>query len=224
MPDTIEAFIGRLQSEGVTAGKQAAEKLEAEAEQRAAQILKEAETQATNIRGQAEADAARYREKIEGELRLAVRDTVLTLRETLGRMLQSVIAAEVESHLSDEGFLKELIHEVLRQYAQGDSEGRSVIRINLTPEMERQLAHWAVHELRPAIAGSGRHIDMRHALQTAGFEYHMAGGTVQVTTESVAAKLHELARPELRRLLNAAGETVGDACDCEAVQAQCGAR
>jgi V/A-type H+/Na+-transporting ATPase subunit E len=223
MPDTIEAFIGRLQSDGVTAGKQAAEKIEAEAKQHAAQILKDAETQATNIRGQAEADAARHRERVEGELRLAVRDTVLTLRETLGRMLQSVLTADVESHLSDEGFLKELIHEVLRQYAQADSEGRNVIRINLTPEMERQLAHWAVHELRPAIADSGRHIDMRHSLDMAGFEYQVSNGTVQVTTESVVAKLHELARPELRRLLSTSS-AADDACNVAAVQAQCGAR
>lgn len=220
MPDTIEAFVGRLQSEGVEAGKQAAAKIEAEANERAAQIVKDAEAQAADIRARAEGDAALHRSQIEGELRLAVRDKVLALRETLSGMLGRVLAARVETQLADGAFLKELIQEVLRQYAQADSEDRGDIRINLSPEMERQLADWAVHELRQMLADSGRHVELHGTLKKAGFEYRVKSGTVEVTTESVSAMLHELARPELRKLLSEATQETSGRGNGEAVQTQ----
>ncbi|GMU20741.1 MAG: hypothetical protein AMXMBFR13_08370 [Phycisphaerae bacterium] len=220
MPDTIQAFVGRLQAEGVEAGRQAAAKIEAEAEERAARVLREAETKASEIRAQAETDAAGHRNRTEGELRMAVRDTVLALRETLGRMLHRVILARVEAQLSDDAFLRDLILEVLRQYARADGEGRSDIRISLTPETQRQLAQWAVQELRQELSDHTRRVDLNGTLEKAGFEYRLTGGTVEVTSESVAGKLHELARPELRNLLDGAAEATSGRGNGEAVQVQ----
>jgi V/A-type H+-transporting ATPase subunit E len=219
MPDTIESFVKRLQSEGVEGGRQAAEKIEAEAKDQATQILQEAESKAAEIRAQAEADATSHRNKIEGELRLAVRDTVLELRETLSGMLQRLLSTKVEGQMSDEAFLKNLIQEVLQQYTKADSEGIGDIRINLTPDMEKKLAQWAVNELQQALEKSGRNVEVQGTLESAGFEYRVTQGTVAVTTESVAAKLQELARPELSKLLSESGENAGERGSGETSQA-----
>lgn len=224
MPETIEAFVGRLQTEGVEAGRQAAAKIEAEAQERAARLLKDAEARASEIRKQAETDAALFRKRMEGELQLAVRDSIVALRETFIGMLNRVLAVRVEACLADDAFLRTLIQEVLRQYARADSEERGDISISVTPEMERQLARWAVHELRQGLDAPGRHVDLHGTLEKAGFEYRVTNGTVEVTTESVVAMLSELVRPELRRILNESDLAQLERGNGEAAQARSGGR
>jgi len=221
MSESIESFVKRLRSEGVDEGRAAAEKIEAEAAERATQIIRQAETQAADIRQRAENDAARHRERIDGELRLAVRDSVLALREALGAKLQRIISEQVKTNLSDEGFLKDLIREALVRYVQADSDYKNEIHINLTAEMETRLADWIMHHLREEIdpERSG-YLELHGTLAKEGFEYQLSNGTVEVSTESVTKTLFELARPELRRLLSETDETVAGDGKSEPVPSQ----
>ena len=204
MPETIETFVGRLQTEGVEAGRQAAAKIQEEAQQQAKTLIEKAEAQARQIRELAEKDAAEHRKRIEGELRLAVRDTVLAMRDTLSGMLDRVLVQQLEEEFQDCGFLRELILEVIRQYSQMDREGQGSIDINVSAEMSHQLAHWAVHEMRQRLDESAPHTELHGTLQKAGFEYTVTNGTVEITPDSLAEYLSSLVRPELARLLSEA--------------------
>jgi vacuolar-type H+-ATPase subunit E/Vma4 len=208
MADTIESFVKTLQVEGVQAGEAAAEEIRTEAEQQAQQILKQAQEQAkaiiTDAQAQADSQLARY----QGELKMAVRDAVLRLHETLSKSLEGVFTCPVEAHLSDTDFLKPLLHEIVTQYARADCEGSGEIQINVGPEMHRQLADWAIGELRQAAQDHTTRLNLKDTLFEAGFEYQVSGATVDVTVDSVVATLAELVGPQLRKLLQESTEAV----------------
>ena len=139
MPETIESFVNKLQTEGVEAGQAAADKIRTEAQQQAEQIIKTAQQQADAIITDAKDQAQANLDRNAAELKLAARDTLLRLRGTLSKILQTVLTKRTESQLADPDFLKSLIQEVVTQYARADSTGVQDITINLSEEHRRQL-------------------------------------------------------------------------------------
>ncbi|HUS47301.1 MAG TPA: hypothetical protein VNA25_11520 [Phycisphaerae bacterium] len=205
MGDTIETFVARLQTEGVEAGKKEAGKISQAAQAQAEQVLKQAQAEAEKIIAQADERAKSILDKSQTELKLAARDTLLRLRDAIKRCLEAVLSAALTQQLSDEGFLRELLHGLIVQYAQADLEGRPTIEIRVAPETQRKLLDWTLQEISHGAPG-GKHVpvDLKGTLSQAGFEYSLSGGTVEVTVESVAAVLKELISAELRRLLDEA--------------------
>ena len=122
MASTLESFVERLKADGVEAGRQAAEAIRRQAEQQAAQRLQEAEAEAQRIIAAAQAEREKLLARTQTELRLAARDTLHRLREALEKALQQVLLRAMETHLEDESFLRDLIREVVCQYAKADAE------------------------------------------------------------------------------------------------------
>jgi vacuolar-type H+-ATPase subunit E/Vma4 len=198
MADTIESFVAKLQAEGVQAGQEKAEQITAEAEARARQIVSEAEEHAKKTIAGAESHAEDIRAKAFEDLELAVRDAVLKLRDTLSRALGAILTAPVNEQLSSADFLKQLIHDVVVQYAAAERAGAGAVHINVSEEMKDQLGQWALGELKKAAEGAGG-VDLQATLKQAGFEYRVSGGgTVEITRESVAETLQELVGAALR--------------------------
>lgn len=204
MADSIEAFVAKLQTEGVQAGQAAADKLVADARKQAEQILADARAQAGKILEDAKAQAAGTIEKSQTDLRLAARDTALRLRDALGRAVQAVLAHQAEQHLTDAEFLKPILHDIVMAYVQADLDEKTDVRINVAPEMQQQLAAWALEHLHEKVAGSDVSLDLKGTLAEAGFEYEVKGATVEVTLASVVESLSELISPNLREMLDQA--------------------
>ncbi|MHC4695406.1 MAG: hypothetical protein ACYTFA_01540 [Planctomycetota bacterium] len=204
MGETIEAFIDRLQSDGVEAGQAAAEKIRAEAEQQASQAIAEARTEAQQIIADAEAQCEKTRSRFETEMKLAARDTVVRLQETLAHALRGVLAAGVGQQLDDAGFLRELLRDLVSQYVKADIEGAGAIQINVSKEMRHKLALWAIETSRAEHNTHGRVVDLYGGLTAAGFEYSIAEGTAEITVESVVNVLSDLVSAELREILTGA--------------------
>ena len=140
MAESIESFVAKLQAEGVQAGKDAAEKISEEARRQAGEIVQNAGAEAdkiiTEARSQAESILARSR----SELALAARDTVHQLHNTLMQILRNVLTGPVTEHLRNTDFLSPLLHDIVMQYARADSERKSKIDINVSPDLATQLA------------------------------------------------------------------------------------
>ena len=200
MVQTIESFINRLQADGVEAGREAAEKIRAQAEQEAQARIAEAAEQATQLLGQAQAEREEILARTETELRLAARDTVLRLQEALSRVLRAVLLDSVRANLDDADFLAGLIRDVVLSYAEADASGQGPITMNVSDEMRQRLLNGTVAAFRqddPAV----KRIDLRGTLTEAGFEYKIADGTVEVTVDSIVEVLAEMAGSELRKRL-----------------------
>lgn len=203
MTHTIETFINQLQTDGVEAGRQAAEKIRLEAEQQAREKMAEAEAQARQIVERAQAESEQIRTRTETELKLAARDTVLRLQEALNRALRTVLFDSVRAKLDDADFLASLIRDVVLRYAEADAKGQAALAIGVSEDMRQRLLSAtaaALGQTGPAASQS----DLRGTLAEAGFEYATGEGTVEVTAASVVEVLSELVGSELRKRIAAA--------------------
>lgn len=207
MAETIEAFVQKLQQDGVEAGRADAEKIRAEAREEAERIVADARSQAESIVAEANRQAEDRRRKSETELALAARDSVHRLREALNRAMKAVVARGVEQKLSDVEFLGEILHELIIMYAQSDLDRKQGIEINLPKETRDKLVEWAINEIgQDALDAMHIGIDIKGKLKSVGFEYTVSGGTVEVTRESVVEALAGMISPELQHIL---AEAVG---------------
>jgi vacuolar-type H+-ATPase subunit E/Vma4 len=205
MVQTIEEFVNKLQTDGVEAGQKDAERIRAEAEKQAQQKKADAEQQAKRIIDQAEAESQAIRGRADTELKLAARDTVVRLQEALNRALQAVLFDAVREKLDDADFLAGLIRDVVQRYVEADATGSGPIAVNVSDAMRQRLLSGTVAALRQDDS-AGKQIDLRGTLAEAGFAYDIAGGTVEVTADSVVEVLSGMVGSELRKqIVDAAG-------------------
>ncbi len=196
MAETIEAFVNKLQADGVRAGQAAAEKIRAEAETQAQQIIAQAEAQAKKLITDAEVEREKVRNRAETELKLAARDTIIRLQGSLSRGLRHILVGAVGDKLRDAEFIKDLLRDIVMQYVAADITGGSTVTINLPENMHKQLIQWAKDTVR-----SGVSINLHDTLKSDGFEYRVIDGTVEVTLDSVVEVLSGIVGPELSQLV-----------------------
>ncbi|HOM18050.1 MAG TPA: hypothetical protein PLQ00_12025 [Thermoguttaceae bacterium] len=204
MAATLETFVERLKADGVEAGRQAAEAIRREAEEQAAQRLQQAEAEAQRIIAAAQAEREKILARTQTELKLAARDTIHRLREALEKGLALLVRQAAEVQLQDDGLLRDLIREVVCQYAKADAEKEDLITINVSEPMRRRLSQWAIGAFHNAECPQELAVELHGTLTEAGFEYRLSGGAVEVTPESVAAVLMEMVSPEVQKLLQSA--------------------
>jgi hypothetical protein len=198
MVETIETFINRLHQDGVQSGQEAAKDIIDRAGQEARQRLAAAEEQAKQIVEQAREEGERTRVRVETELKLAARDIVVRVQDTLSQVLEAVLASAVGEKLEDAEFLGGLIREVVLRYVEADVTGGSAVEVKVSDEMQRRLLSGTVTAFQPDKAEQAR-LALIGQLGKAGFEYKVAGGTVEVTEDSVVQVLSGLLGAELRR-------------------------
>jgi len=206
MAETLEAFIHRLQEDGVKAGQEAAEKIRSEAEQQAGRILEEARSQAETILQQARTESEQIRSRAETELKLAIRDAVNRLQETFGRVLRALLQEAARRALSDPELIKELMRLIVSQYVASDLAGKECLTFNVSPEMREKLVHWVIEEFHKGLEGESCPVDLQGTLHGAGIEYKIVGGTVEITEASAVELLSELVGPELQKLISRAAK------------------
>ena len=204
MAQTLESFVAKLQAEGVQAGEEEARRIRGDAEREAAATAERARQQAAGIVADAERQAAEIVARGRTQLDLAARDTVLRLRDALNRALAAVVARGSEAQLRDPAFLKGLLRDLVMLYARRDAAGDTEVSVNVAPEVQGELAEWAMGELRAGAGSAGVSLDLAANLGQAGFEYTVKGATVEVTQASVAAMLSDLVGPELRATIDRA--------------------
>ena len=202
MPKSIESFVKKLQSEGIDAGKEAAEKIKKEAKREAEKILADAKAEAKKILAEAKSDADKQVSRGQTELELAVRDAILKLRESLGRVLSAMLARRIEKKLSDPDYLGDIMREVIRAYAKADAGQLSLIEINVSKKMRDKLNDNVVNNLFQNLSGEQDKMALQATLNKAGFEYKIHGATVEVSPDSVSELISEMVSPALQEILD----------------------
>lgn len=202
MPESIESFVKKLQTEGITAGREAAEKIREEAKHEAGKILAEAKAEAEKILAEAKSAADRRLSRAQTELELTVRDVFLKLRESIDRVLSALITRRIEKTLSDPHYLAEVIREVVTAYARADAEGHSHIEINLPAEMQERLKDNVFQDLFGNLRDEQDRLKLKATLAGAGFEYSLHGATVEVSPESISELITDMVGPSLREIMD----------------------
>lgn len=206
MAHTVQSFVETLRSDGVEAGRQEAEKIRQEAQQEAEQTVRDAEARARQILEDAEQQRQKTLERTRTDLELAARDTVARLRDVLSQAVNRLLTQAASTALDDSAFLKELIREVASAYARSDATGEQMIELNVSEPMKRKLADWAITSFREGSDQQKLSVELHGALAAAGFEYKVAGGTVEVTPESVVQVLAQIVTPQLQELIASSQE------------------
>ncbi|KPK41831.1 MAG: hypothetical protein AMJ65_08675 [Phycisphaerae bacterium SG8_4] len=207
MPTNIESFVKTLETEGVDAGKRAAEKIEAKARAKADTIIAEANETAKRIIAEAQAEAEKVQARMNSSLELAARDAVYMLREKLSQQLAILLKLNVEQALKDDQTLAHVLREVIPAYAKADVGSKLSAEINISQDLKSRLLESTLRELAHSLKNQNAQINVGHNLANAGFECKIEGSTVEVSTESVTALLAEMIDPELQQFLEKAAET-----------------
>jgi vacuolar-type H+-ATPase subunit H len=206
MAHTVQSFIDTLRADGVEAGRKAAEEIRREAERQSEQLIREAEAKASRIVEEAERQRQETVERTRIDLELAARDTVAKLRDALSQAVNRVLGRAVSEAFDDVDFLKDLIREIACNYAQSDAAGEQRIELRVSEPMRRKLADWAIATFHTPCDDRRLSLELHGALSTAGFEYKVSGGTVEVTPDSVVQVLSEIVTPQLQQLLASSQE------------------
>ncbi len=198
MPTNIESFVKTLESEGVDAGRKAAQKIEAQAKEKAETIIAEAKSTADQIIAEAQAEAEKVKARMNSSLELATRDAILQLREKLSQQLEIILKLNIEQTLKDEETLVHVLREVIPAYAKADTK----TEINISQEMKSRLLETTLRELAHSLKNQNVQMKTSRSLAKSGFEYKIEGSTIEVSTESVTSLLAEMIDPELQQFLS----------------------
>ncbi|HBO43366.1 MAG TPA: hypothetical protein DD670_05425, partial [Planctomycetaceae bacterium] len=211
MTHTVESFIDTLRADGVEAGRKAAEEIIEEARRNAQQLVRDAEAKARRIVERAEQERLSALDRTRTDLELAARDTVEKLHDVLGRAMTQVLTKAVSAKLDEADFLKELIHDVVCQYAAADAVGDGTMEITVAEPMRHRLADWTIKTFHKPGERGRFTLELHAALSMVGFEYKVSDGTVEVTPESVVQVLSGMVTPELQALIASTrgGEATG---------------
>ncbi len=206
MPTNIESFVKTLESEGVDAGKRAAEKIKAQAREQAAAVIAEAKKQAEEIIAEAESESEKVKARMNSSLELATRDAIYLLREKLGQQLKILLEVNVEGALNDDEALSNVLREVIPIYAKAEAGGSLATEINVSQDLKSRVLESTLRELSHSLRDQNVQVNPRHTLAKAGFEFKIEGSTVEVSTESVTDLLSEMIDPDLQQFLEKAAE------------------
>ncbi len=108
----VEILITRLRDEGIAQGRSQAQALVTAAQQQATDIVAAAKREADAIAVKANEQAAKLKVAGEDAIRLAMRDTTLSLEADLTNRFQNMLRGLVKGVLQDPAFLQRLILEV----------------------------------------------------------------------------------------------------------------
>ncbi|MCK5354048.1 MAG: hypothetical protein KAJ63_02945 [Methyloprofundus sp.] len=105
----VENLIRRLRDQGVDAGKEKAESIVLDAQKRAEWIIEEAELEAKLLLAQAKEQSDALRSSGEDALKLATRDALLKLRDTLLSSFSHEVKRVVGQKMDQQAFLEKII-------------------------------------------------------------------------------------------------------------------
>jgi V/A-type H+-transporting ATPase subunit E len=113
----VESLIGRLRDQGIAQGQNQADALVTAAQLKAADIIAAAKREAEALAAKAKEEAAKLKGAGEDTIRLAMRDTILSMEGDLLKGFTERLRRLVKGVLADPAFLQRLILEVASRAA-----------------------------------------------------------------------------------------------------------
>lgn len=199
MADELQGLLTRIQQEGVNKAEAEAAKIIETARREAARIIGEAEQQAVARRQKAEEDAAQFMQRGESALQQAARDVVLTVQDSVFRLIQGLAEHQVKAALTPQ-FMEQLLAEVVRAYFSKPG-AQAKVDLLVSKDQVDQLTARLAAAFREA-AQSGLTIQADSGV-SAGFKVRLVGDRIQhdFTSASVAEALGRLVRPQLAAIV-----------------------
>ena len=201
MQNKLQELTDRLYQEGLSKGRQEADQLLEKARKEAQEIVAKAKEEAAAVQAAAEKNATEKRTMVEGDLKMAATQTISAIRQQVENMvITKAVAGPVETALSDEGFVKDLIAMVVRAFnaANPDGVGLDVI---LPTAAQKELEKAFGNEVAK---GLSQGIEVKHVKGLAnGFKIGPKDGgyMLSFTADDFTNLIGEYLRPATRKIL-----------------------
>ena len=186
MAEELQQLLEKIQHDGVEKANAEAATILAKAKADAAAILKDAESKAAALRAQAETDAKAFEERAQKTIFQAARDTVLEVKDAIGRMLEKLLAKDVAAALADPSEAAKLALAAVNELG---SNADVAAGEKLAAALKAQLA---------ADAKAGVKVVLDESVGT-GFSIRLDGGRVEhdFSESAIVAALAKRLRPDL---------------------------
>lgn len=188
MSQDLQSLLEKINREGVEKAQAEADRIIADANEKATAIKRGARAEADKAKAEAEKAAADYAARAAETIGQAARDTVLKVEAAVQKMLEQLLAKDVDRALADEKALGALVTEAVRGLV-GSAE--VAVPAKLVPGLKAQLA-----------ARGNLTVVLDDTLGT-GFSVKVDGGRVEhaFTGAAISAELAKRLRPDLAKLL-----------------------
>ena len=188
MAEELQSLIEKINRDGVEKAAAEAEKIVSAAKSQAAAIIKSAKEDAAKHAEAAEAEAKVSAGRARETLRQAARDAVISVEGAVTRLLEKVLASNVDAALSDPAAAAAIAGEAVRGIV---SSGEIAAAPKVAEAIKAQLA-----------AKTNLTVVMDETHGT-GFKVKLDGGRVEhdFTGATVAAELAKRLRPDLAALM-----------------------
>lgn len=200
MAEEIRDLIEKINQEGIRAGEEKAQTIEAAAKQRADEILTRATREAEEMTAAAKDRVRREDEKEKILLAQAGRDLLLSLRKEINAMLGRIVVTEVRQTLTPE-VLSRLLSEAVRNYSAGEHSDIMVFLNNKDLEiLEKHFMYKLSEETKKTIL-------LRPSEEiSAGFTISFDNGKSchDFTDKALAEYIGTYLKPKLNRILKEA--------------------
>jgi len=212
----IDALIARLREQGVSAGREEAEKIVADARAMAKEIVDKAKEEAKMHIEASHKQADAFQAAGVAAIQMAMRDTILDMKSHLMQQFSSDVKRLVSRNLQDEALLRQMILEVAGRARESvDAAGASELEIVLPEEVVGQnelrndpdelrrgkLTHFVLG-LSDEILRKGVTFSASDEHES-GIRIHMVDKDISLdlTDEAIAALLLEHLQPRFRAIL-----------------------
>lgn len=212
----IDALIARLREQGVSAGREEAEKIVADARAMAKEIVDKAKEEAKKHIEASHKQADAFQSAGVAAIQMAMRDTILDMKSHLMQQFSSDVKRLVSRNLQDEALLRQMILEVAGRARESvDAAGASELEIVLPEEVvglnelrnnpdelrRGKLTHFVLG-LSDEILRKGVTFSASDEHES-GIRIHMVDKDISLdlTDEAIAALLLEHLQPRFRAIL-----------------------
>ncbi|MEK7868523.1 MAG: V-type ATP synthase subunit E family protein [Candidatus Omnitrophota bacterium] len=134
MSENLKGLLEKINQEGIKSAEEKAKVIEDKARQDARKILDDARKLADEIIQKAKVEADKTKTSANLSIKQAARDLILSLKEDIRKMLNKIIAGEINKALSNEeiaGILAGLIDKYVEKNGQADDVRALVNKVDL---------------------------------------------------------------------------------------------
>lgn len=194
----LQELTEKLYAEGLSKGREDAERMVAEAEQKAKQIVAEAEQRAAEIVRAAEQKAAEQKQNNQTEMALATRSAVAALKENIANLVVAKTTGEaVHAATIDPEFVKEMLLGIAKNW----NGERVELRATLSEQMKAKMDAEGEAAVK-ALLAEGIEVGYSAKVKT-GFKVAPKDGGfyISFTDEDFAALLAEYLKENVVKML-----------------------
>ena len=211
----VKALIDRLRNEGVSAGRSEADRIVAEASERANDIVAKAEAKAKQMVDQAKKETDALKSAADDALEVAARDTILKLRGQITSRLDDEVTRLLSEATADPEILKQMILEVAgraRKGANVDAEKKveiilpeTVVGLEELRQKPEELKEGSLTHFVVAAAGNmlRKGVEFTSAPGFDGIKLRLVESNVEIdlTDQAIAGALLEHLQPRFRAVM-----------------------